>query len=61
MEWFISITNMIVKLNMEARMRLLCLPDLKYNAKHCSAWIFLVSLFGKLLCIRTKKRKEGEH
>ena len=34
---------------------------LEYNAKHCSAWIFLVSLFGKSLCIRTKKRKEGEH
>ena len=26
-------------------------PD---NAKHCSAWIFLVSLFGKSPCIRTK-------
>ena len=34
---------------------------LKYNAKHCSAWIFLISLFGKSTCIRTKKWKEGEH
>ena len=34
---------------------------LEYNAKHCSAWVFLVSLFGKLLCKRTKKWKEDEH
>ena len=27
---------------------------LEYNAKHCSAWIFLVSLFGKSLCISGK-------
>ena len=38
-----------------------CVHHLEYNAKHCSAWIFLVSLFGKSLCIRTKNRKEGEH
>ena len=38
-----------------------CVCHIEYNAKHCSAWIFLVSLFGKSLCIRTKKRKEGEH
>ena len=33
-----------------------CVCHLKYNAKHCSAWIFLASLFGKSLCIRTNKR-----
>ena len=36
-------------------------PSLEYNAKHRLAWIFLISLFGKSPCIRTKKRKEGEH
>ena len=38
-----------------------CVRYLEYNTKHCSAWIFLLSLFGKSPCIRTKKRKEGEH
>ena len=38
-----------------------CVHHLEHNAKHCSAWVFLVSLFGKSSCIRTKKRKEGEH
>ena len=36
-------------------------PSLEYNAKYYSAWIFLVNLFGIFFCIRTKKRKEGEH
>ena len=31
-----------------------CVHHLEYDAKHCSAWIFLVSLFGKSLCIRKK-------
>ena len=35
------------------------LTSLVLNAKHCSAWI--VSFLGKSPCIRTKKRKEGEH
>ena len=38
-----------------------CVRRIEYNAKHCSAWIFLVSLFGKSQCRRTKKRKEGGH
>ena len=38
-----------------------CVYHLEYNAKHCSAWNFLVSLFRKSQCIRTKKGKEGEH
>ena len=37
-----------------------CVCHLEYYAKHCSAWIFLVSLFGKSPYIRTKKWKEGE-
>ena len=99
MEWFISITNMILKLNIciiyvmkslslytkcsSPRVLLMgsvpmgsevctadkpswkhtcvcCVHHLEYNAKHCSAWIFLSNLFGKSLCIRTKKWK-GEH
>ena len=34
-----------------------CVCHLEHNAKPCSAWIFLVSLFRKSLCIRTKKWK----
>ena len=36
-----------------------CVHHLEYNAKHCSVWIFLVALFGKSSCKRTKEQKES--
>ena len=36
-----------------------CVYHPEYNTQHCSAWIFLVSLFRKSPYIRTKKWREG--
>ena len=38
-----------------------CVCHLEYNAKHCSAWIFLLSLLRKSPCIIRTKKQESEH